>query len=34
MLTSMLTELGTNNALVSQIAGQLVNDLLKNKFNL
>jgi hypothetical protein len=34
MLTSMCTELGTNNALVSKIAGQLMNDLLNNKFNL
>lgn len=34
LITSMLTELGVNGLTISKIAGQLMNDLLKNKFNL
>jgi hypothetical protein len=34
LLTSMLSELGFNNATISKIAAQLMNDLLFNKFNL
>ena len=34
ILKSILTELGFNNISISRIAGQLMNDLLNNKFNL
>jgi hypothetical protein len=34
LIISMLSELGFNNATISKIAGQLMNDLLNNKFNL